>query len=308
MKTGITLLAGFFLIGCGGNNGVSIIETGTLEATEITVSAQVGGLIRSLWVREGDRVKEDDTLAVIDDTEWKYQLQQAEANLKAAEAQYQMTLEGARKEDVLQAEASYFSAKSDLQRMEELFATRSISEKQLEDARTRFTLAEQTFQKMKKGSRSEEIAFSAARRDQALAQAAQLRKKLRDCTLTAPMDGTVITRFVEVGELVGPGFAVVRIADLSEVTIKIYVPETVLPRVRLGQKADLSVDAFKDRTFDATVIHISPTAEFTPKNIQTKEERVKLVFAVKLRVANPDGTLKAGLPADVSMTLSGDRE
>ena len=88
--------------------------------------------------------------------------------------------------------------------------------------------------------------------------------------------------------------------------VNIYVPETILPRITIGQSASIKVDAFTNRTFDGTVIFISPTAEFTPKNIQTKEERVKLVFAVKLRVLNPDGVLKAGVPADVTMELHGE--
>ncbi|MBI2618960.1 MAG: efflux RND transporter periplasmic adaptor subunit [Ignavibacteriales bacterium] len=299
------LMLAAFLSGCSNEHGEIITETGTLEATEVTISAQVNGTLRSVRAMEGSIVREGDTLAVIDDTEWKYQLQQAEANLKAVEAQYRLTLEGAREEDLIQADANYKSAKSDLQRMEELHKTRSVSEKQLEDARTRFTLAEQTFRKLKEGSRREEIALAGARREQAAAQAAQLRKKVRDCTLTAPTAGTIITRFVEPGELVGPGSAVVRIADLTSLTMKIYVSQTILPRVQLGQQASIAVDGFEDRSFEGVVIHISSTAEFTPKNIQTKEERVKLVFAVKLNVANPDGTLKAGLPADATLRLSG---
>jgi len=294
------------LSGCGNDHGPAITETGTLEATEVTLSAQVGGPVRSVNVIEGSTVHQGDTLAVIDDTEWRYQLEQAEANLKAAEAQYQLILEGARREDVIQAEASYKSAQADLQRMEELFKSRSVSEKQLDDARTRFTLADQTYRKIKEGSRRGEIALAGARRDQAAAQAAQLRKKLSDCTLTAPTAGTVITRFVEPGELVGPGSAVVRIADLRNLTMKIYVAETILPKIQLGQTASVTVDAFTDRSFEGSVVHLSPTAEFTPKNIQTKDERVKLVFAVKLRIANPDGTLKAGLPADATIRLSGE--
>ncbi len=296
------------LSGCGNDNRPAITETGTLEATEVTLSAQVGGPVYSVNVMEGSTVQQGDTLAVIDDTEWRYQLQQAEANLKGAEAQYQLILEGARREDVIQAEANYNSAKTDLQRMEELFKSRSVSEKQLEDARTRFTLADQTYRKMKEGSRRGEIALAAARRDQAAAQAAQLRKKVNDCTLTAPTAGTVITRFVEPGELVGPGSAVVRIADLRNLTMKIYIAEKILPRIQLGQTASVTVDAFTDRSFEGSVVHLSPTAEFTPKNIQTKDERIKLVFAVKLRIANPDGTLKAGLPADATIRLSGEEE
>lgn len=294
------------LSACSGSSDDVITATGTLEATEVTISTQVNGIIRNVFVTEGDPVQAGDTLAVIDRTEWTQQVRQAEANLAAMEAQYRLALEGARREDVAQAEAQYESARNDLKRMEDLFASNAVTSKQLEDARTRYTMADQTLKKLREGSREEERMLARARRDQAEAAAAVLRKKLADCTITAPQGGTVINRFMEPGELAGPGAAVVRIADLSELTINVYVPETQLPRVLLGQKAGVMVDAFDNRTFEGSVVHISQTAEFTPKNIQTKDERVKLVFAVKVRVPNPDGILKAGLPADVSLTLAGD--
>jgi len=297
----LTLLAA-----CNSNGGKTITETGTLEATEVTVSAQVGGNVLTFPPDEGSLVATGDTLATIDPTQWNLQKQQAEANLRAAEAQYKLTLEGARKEDITRAEASFESARNDLQRMEELFKTKSIPQKQLDDARTRFTLAQQTLDKMKRGARKEEIALAKARRDQAEAQLSQLAKRAADCVITAPLDGTVINQFVEPGELVGPGTAVARIADLRELEVRVYVPETILPQLRLGSTASVQVDAFKNKQFNGRIVFISPTAEFTPKNIQTKDERVKLVFAVKLKVRNPDGALKAGLPADVTLELAGE--
>jgi membrane fusion protein YbhG len=301
-----SMVALVFLSACSSNGPKQITETGTLEATEVTVSAQVNGPILTFVPEEGSAVKAGDTLATIDPTEWDFQRQQAEANFRAVDAQYKLTLEGARREDVTQAEASYQSAKIDLRRMEELFKTQSIPQKQLDDARTRFTLAQQTLGKMKRGSRQAEVELAKARRDQAEAQLGQLVKKAADCTITAPLAGTVINRFVEPGELVGPGSAVARIADLSKLEVNIYVAETVLPQLRLGQEAQVQVDAFDNRRFTGTVVFISPMAEFTPKNIQTKDERIKLVFAVKLNVPNPDGALKAGLPADVTLRLHGE--
>jgi HlyD family secretion protein len=305
MKTIIlpaTLL--LFLAACSGNNADSVITTGTLEATETTVSAQVNGITRSLRVREGTPVAAGDTIAFIDATEWRYQLDQAEANLRAMDAAYSLALKGPREADVVQAKAQYESAKNDLARMEDLYKSSSVPQKQLEDARTRYTLAEQTLRKLNEGTRKEELALAKARRDQAAAAAGQLRKKLDDCTIIAPVAGIIVNTFVEPGELLTPGAAVVRIADISEMKINVYVSEVLLPRVQIGQKATVSVDAFDDRSFEGEVIYISPTAEFTPKNIQTKEERVKLVFAVKILVKNPEAILKAGLPADVVIALS----
>jgi len=299
--TSLVFIAALGMIGCGNNNKNLITATGTIEATEVTVSAQASGPVKLLRVDEGNRVNAGDTLLVLDNTDWVYQLQQAQAGLDGTEAQLRMAREGMREEDVLQAEANFKSAANDLKRMEELAKSRSISDKQLEDTRTRYTLMQQTWIKMKRGSRIEEIQIAKARRDQSLAQVSSLNKKVNDCVVTAPLAGTVTKRFVEKGELVGQGMPLVRIANLARMNIMIYVPEVELPRIALGQRATIRVDAFADRDFQGTVTFISPTAEFTPKNIQTKDDRTKLVFGVRLAVDNPDGTLKAGIPADVTL-------
>lgn len=299
MKTYITPALVVLLVGCGDGDGTRIEATGTIEATDVTVSAQVAGAVVSLRTDEGLKVGAGDTLVILDQREWRLQARQAEANLDAAEAQYRLAVLGARVEDVRQAEAADESARRDLERMKELRASNSIPQKQLDDAELRATVAQQTLEKLRNGSRPEEIDAARARRNQAAAQLALLEKKLDDCVVTSPAGGTVLNRFVERGEFVGMGSALVRIANLDEMDLMIYVPEADLPRITIGQTARVSVDAFKDRTFEGRVVFVSPTAEFTPKNIQTKDERTKLVFGVKVRVANPDGALKAGNPADV---------
>lgn len=286
---------------CNSGTTGAIEATGTIESTETTISTQVAGIVRQLQVDEGSAVRPADTLAVLDQEEWRLQLAQASANLAATQAQLDLALRGAREEDLLQAEASYKNAESDLRRMEQLRTDNSVSPKQFEDAQTRYTLARQTYEKLKRGSRVEEIQMARARRDQAAAQLGSLKKKFGDCVITAPIAGIVTRRFVEPGEFVGMGVSIVRIANLSVMELMIYVPEADLPTIRLGQPADVSVDAYQDRVFKGTVVFISPTAEFTPKNIQTKDERTKLVFGVKIKVANPDGALKAGIPADVAL-------
>lgn len=293
------LVAGLILAGCSGGNGKAIEATGTVEATDITISAQVGGIVDVLRSDEGQKVSAGDTLAVIDQREWRLQVRQAEANLAAAEAQYKLAVRGARAEDVRQAEVTYQNAKRDLERMRELRQSNSVPQKTFDDAELRATVAQQTLEKMKNGSRPEEIEAARARRDQAAAALSLVQKKLDDCVITAPATGTVLNRFVERGEVVGMGSAIFRIANLEQMDLMIYVPEAELPRITIGQSAKVTVDAFKDKAFEGTVVYVSPTAEFTPKNIQTKDERTKLVFGVKVRVKNPDGMLKAGIPADV---------
>jgi len=304
MKTiGLLSVSLLLLMACTGENDDAVTSTGTLEATEIRVSSQVAGVVLSVKVEEGSLITAKDTIAVIDSSEWSYQWRQSAANLRAAEAQLRLAIEGPRQEDLRQAEASYENAKNDLDRMEELFRSRTVTAKQLEDARTRFTVSEQALEKLRSGSRAEEINLARARRDQAAAQAGSMRKKLTDCVITSPARGTLINRLVEPGEFVGPGTAVAVIADLESLEITVYVPEAIVPRIRLGTPAQVAIDAFEDRSFTGKVVYISPQAEFTPKNIQTQEERTKLVFAVKVAVPNPDGVLKSGIPADVTLTL-----
>jgi HlyD family secretion protein len=305
MKTTALLLLSALLTitACTGGNDDVVTSTGTLEATEIRVSSQVSGVVLSVRVDEGAPISAGDTIAVVDSSEWGYQWRQAAANLRAAEAQLRLAIEGPRREDLRQAEASFENAKNDLDRMEELFRSRTVTAKQLEDARTRSTMAEQALEKLRAGSRAEEIDLARARRDQAAAQAGSMRKRLTDCIILAPAGGTLINRLVEPGEFVGPGTAVAVVADLEKLEITLYVPEASVPRLRLGMEAQIAIDAFDDRTFAGKVVYISPQAEFTPKNIQTQEERTKLVFAVKVVVPNPDGALKAGIPADVTLHL-----
>jgi HlyD family secretion protein len=294
-----TLFFSSLLLGCSGGNGTSISATGTIEATEITLSAQSGGQINRILADEGQLVRAGDTLLIIDDTDWQYQLDQARGGYEMAEAQYRLALKGAREEDIVQAEASFKNATDDLKRMEELYRAKSVSEKQLDDAKTRFTVSQQIWEKTKRGSRREEIDAARARRDQAKGLLGSLQKKVSDCNVIAPTSGTITKRFVEQGELAGIGTALYRISDLSLMDITIYVTEVDLPKVQMNQKAFVNVDAFPDKNYEGKVVFISSIAEFTPKNIQTKDERTKLVFSVKVKVPNPDGTLKAGVPADV---------
>jgi HlyD family secretion protein len=293
-----------FLFGCSSRGRETISASGTIEATEMTLSAQAGGQVKRILFDEGDVVQTGDTLLYIDQTDWLYQLEQTRGGYEMAEAQFRLALKGAREEDVVQSEANYKNAEADLKRMEELYHARSISEKQLDDARTRFTVSEQIWQKTRHGSRQEEIDAARARRDQTKAQMSSLQKKVNDCIVVSPISGTITKRYVEEGELAGTGMALYRISNLSSMDITIYVSESDLPKVKLNQKASITVDAFQNKEYEGKVTFISPTAEFTPKNIQTKEERTKLVFSMKVKVPNPDGTLKAGIPADVSLQVT----
>lgn len=300
------------LAGCGTGTSDRLEASGTLEATEVRVSAKVPGQIQRIAIREGNDVQPGDTLVVLDQSTLALQWKQARAGVDLAEAQYQLLLNGARTEDVQvaeetlkQAETSLKSAGDDFKRMKELFDSQSVSKKQFDDAESRFTIAraqlnaaQQNLQKIRQFARPEDLAAGKARLEQARATAAILRQQLDDAVILAPVGGTVTHKPVEQGELVGPGAVVATIARLETMNLVIYVNAVELGRVMLGGEAEIMIDADPERKFRGRVVYISPVAEFTPKNVQTKEDRTKLVFGVKIEVDNSARILKSGMPAD----------
>lgn len=286
--------------------------SGTIEATEVNVASKVSGQVKTLFVDEGSSVSQGDTLALIEHETLDLQLQQAEAGFELADAQLRLLLNGARSEDIQQAEqglkqaeANLRNAEEDVKRIRELFNTGSATLKQRDDAETRYTVAlaqyssaEQALKKLQQWARPEEIRAAKARLAQAKSSVDLLKKTIADCYITAPISGIVTHKPVEEGELAGQGTTVVTISKLDKVNLMIYVTEIELGKVKLGKKAEVRIDTYPERIFDGKVIYISPAAEFTPKNVQTKEDRVKLVFGVKIEIDNPDQVLKPGMPAD----------
>lgn len=296
------LVLPILLLGCSGNSDGVIESSGTIEGTDINVGVEVAGKVKSLRVDEGSRVSNGDTLLLVDDTDYQIQLRQALANLAAFESGYRLALEGSRQEDVIQAEAAYKSAETDFDRMKALLVEHSVTQKNYDDAYARYVAAEQTYRKLQRGLRPVEIEGARVRRDLAAAQADLLKKKVHDCIILSPANATVTLRGIEPGELVAPGMTVLRLTYLDRVKLVIYVNETELGLIRLGESAQVRIDAFPPgKSIEAKVTYISPVAEFTPKNVQTKEERTKLVFGVKLEMDNPDQLLKPGLPADARL-------
>jgi HlyD family secretion protein len=300
------------LSGCGNNHPGTIGASGTLESVDVNVGAKVPGQIIRLFVDEGTRVRAGDTLAILDQSTLQIQGEQAQAGVDLARAQYQMLQNGARSEDIssageslLQMESTLKNATEDFQRMKTLLASHSVTQKQFDDAESRLAVAQaqyntskQNLQKLRRFARPEELAAAKARLEQAQSGADLLHKQLTDACILAPVDGIVTHKPVETGELMNAGSTVATVSRLDTLNLMIYVSDTELGKVKLGGPADVVVDTYPDRSFPARVVYISPIAEFTPKNIQTKEDRTKLVFGVKLQVDNREGVLKAGMPAD----------
>lgn len=171
------------------------------------------------------------------------------------------------------------------------------------EARAQVEMAQAQVEGMRAGATEEEIAVMEAQVAQAQAAVEALEKKRAMMTLTAPISGTVLERILHPGEVAAQGADLLTLADLDEVTLEVYIPETRLGQVYLGQPVQVTVDSFPGRTFAGHVQYISDQAEFTPRNVATKEERVNLVFVVRVILPNPDGALKPGMPADAVFEL-----
>ena len=308
----------FLFYACGENgNENSIEESGTIETTNSVVSSQVVGKVKKIIFDEGSTVAAEDTILIIDHESYELQLKQAEASRDLAKAQLDLLINGARKEDIKlaeeqlnQAKANFELAEKDKKRFQNLYESQSITKKQYDEIFTRFEVAQSQFNsakenldKIKSGARSEEKRQAQSNYEKAEANVELIQKSINDCFVTAPFNGTIVKSFVEKGEMLSMLSNLFKISDLSKVELVIYVSEEDLGKVKLGQTAEVSTDTYKDKTYEGKVIYISPEAEFTPKNIQTKDERTKLVFAVKIEIPNPDSELKAGMPADAVVRL-----
>ncbi len=304
-------------VGCGDNGKKSIEASGTIEATNVIISSKVNGEVKELKVDEGSKVNKGDTLIMIDHELLDLQLNQAFANRDQALAQYNLLKNGARSEDIKQseemlkqAEVNSDLAEKDKARMENLFESKSITKKQYEDAIAKFDIsqaqlnsAKENFKKIKNYARPEELKQAEANVRRTEAAADLYKKNIDDSYVISPISGIVVKKFIETGETVNQMSSLFKVSDLSKVELVIYVSEEELGLVKQGQKVDVTVDSFKDKIFNGTVVFISPEAEFTPKNIQTKDERTKLVFAIKIKIDNPNFELKSGMPADAVVKL-----
>lgn len=312
------IILAYLFSGCGSDSYENELSaTGTIESINITISSKTAGEINEMRFSEGQRISKGDTLLLIDNESLTIQLAQAEAAVEMSQAQLDMLKAGARSEDVKQAESllkqaelNRVQAESDFNRTKNLFESGSVSKKQMEDVQTRFEVAqaqffsaEENMGKIKNLARPEEVRQYSARLRQAVSNKNLIEKNIRDSYIISPASGFIVEKYFEEGETVSSMSSLLKIADLSKVELYIYIPETELGKINFGNKAEVYVDSYPGKAFEGKVVYISPEAEFTPKNIQTKDERTKLVFAVKIELQNPDYKLKPGMPADAFVKL-----
>lgn len=312
MRAILTILAAALAVSAcsrAGREG-DVVASGHIEAIDVRLAAKIGGRIAELAPVEGDSLAEGAVAARIDATDDALLLRQARAERDAADAELRLRIAGARREDVAEAEASVRAieadlrgAELDLERMQALLDDGSVTEKARDDARARrdvlvarLDAARQVLARLRAGSRREEIDSARARRDSAEARIAQLEQRIRDAVVASPLAGVVTEKLAEAGEIVVPGAPLLVVSDLARPWLTVYVDEPDIAKVHLGGAAEVRTDDGSVRR--GTVTYVSARAEFTPKNVQTRDERVKLVFKVKIGLDNAEGLFKPGMPAE----------
>jgi HlyD family secretion protein len=304
--------------------------SGHVEATEVQVSPEVAGRILEMRVAEGDRVAAKDVVARLDTRDTELQIRRARADRSAADAQLRLLRAGSREEDIRQAEAQVQAAEAEvaasdaelkaaeleLARFESLLQANAGSRKQRDDAQARVDLARErrrgavdragaareTVARLRAGARREEIDAAQARLAGVDAQLASLQKAVDDAAVIAPAAGVVTQKLAEAGELTTPRTPLLVITDLDNAWANLFVPEPMVPRLRLGQPATVFTDA-GGPGLPGKITFVSSRAEFTPRNVQTAEERSKLVYRIKVSVDNKAGVLKPGMPVDAEIPL-----
>jgi len=310
-------------VGQKNNKAKELYYSGTIETTQANLSFQVAGRVAHVLVQEGQSVTSNQLIAELERSEFESRQAQAEANLERAQRtknQLQTMLEISTKTlpaEVTRARASVQGARDTLKdaernyrRFEELFRKEVVTEKERDTMKLHYEIAQsrltesESLLKLAEGNLiktdaiRQDIEVASTQINAAKASLNQTSIQLDYTQLKSPMTGVVTSRNIEPGETVTPGREVITLSDLSRVDLKIFVDETEIGKVKQGQKVDVKVDTFPDKTYTGYVSFISPEGEFTPKVIQTTKERVKLVYMVKVSIDNPDLELKAGMPAD----------
>jgi HlyD family secretion protein len=318
----LAVVVGWLVLRPGRSAGGRIEASGTVEATEADLGFQAGGRVQDVLFREGDVVPAGAVVARLDAADAQARLGQAQAALAASRAMLEQLERGSRPEELAQARAGA-SAASDrledirrsLERTKKLYEGGAASREQYDQATTAAQVAaaqndqaQQALRLVRAGPRTEQIQAQRAVVQQAQAAVSQAQAALDNTIIKAPFTGVVTVRHREPGEAVSPGLPVVTLLNPADRWVRIYVREDEVGRVALGEPASITSDSDPSKRFAGRVSYIASQAEFTPRNVQTQEERVKLVYAVKVAVTGDAANeLKSGVPADVTLQPAANR-
>ena len=286
----VILLAAVLMTGCTGSEKSDAY--GQFEATETTISSRASGELLAFTAGEGKRLKAKQEVGKVDTTILKLKKQELVASLEAIQSK----IENINAEvEVLKEQLN--TALTNRNRIEALVKDSAATQQQLDDIQGKVRTIRKQIDALQTQKRSVRAEISATQ-----ARINQLEQQLEDTRIINPVNGTVLTTYVEQHELVGEGQPLYQIANLDTLELKIYVSGAQLPTIKLGQIVEVLIDenAEENQKLSGRVSWIASEAEFTPKMIQTKEERVTQVYAVKVKVPNPEGILKIGMPGEVN--------
>jgi len=290
---------------------------GNIEAHESLVSFKVAGRIAELPIQEGQQIEQGTLLASLEDADYKQKVAIGEASVGVRKSNLALTLAGTRQQELKALQQTMIDAQADLEekkidndRAQRLFAKDEISAQDRDHAATAlqraeaiFKAAEQRVNQAVEGSRKEEISIAQANLKEAGANLGLSRINLAYTKLYAPSSGVVTVRQAELGEVVSPGTPIITLADLDHIWLRAYIAETDLGRIRWGQDATVTTDTYPGKQYHGRISFIASNAEFTPKSVQTNQERVTLVYRIKIDIENPNHELKPGMPADAHIAL-----
>jgi HlyD family secretion protein len=284
------LIVSLLIVSCG-NRASPPGGSGLIEATEIVVSSEVSGQLKSIRFDEGDSIAQGDTIGEIDTVTTMLRLHQAEAARQMAETKVRVS-----SINIEQTSYNLDLAKKEYDRVASLLKAGAITQQQYDQTETAYN---QAILSKKQADAAYEAAL--AELTNAKSAIALLEKQLNDCFPRSPESGVITNKFVEVGELISIGKPLVEIAKLDTVWVKVYLPPSDLTKVSLGGHALVDPEDGRNKPLEGRVSWISDQAEFTPKNVQTKEARADLVYAVKITIPNPGKILKIGMPVSVKI-------
>jgi HlyD family secretion protein len=291
MKTYISILTAFsiLLISCGQEERLTD-ASGVFEATEIIVSAEANGKILLLNIQEGDNLKKDQTVGLIDSTQLHFTKLQLDAN--------KLTVQAKRPDIRAQIEATeqeIARLEHEQKRIEKLLAGDVATQKQMDDIEAQILILKARL-RSQKSSLSNSVNAVDAQSNTIDVQIAQIEDQLAKCVIKSPIDGTVLVKYAEQSEMTAMGKALFKIADVDNMILKAYVTADQLGGIKVGQQLNVlsEIGEAENRAYEGKITWISSKSEFTPKTIQTQDERANLVYAVKIAVKN-DGYLKIGM-------------
>jgi HlyD family secretion protein len=294
---------------------------GNVDIRQVQLAFQESGRLEKLYVQEGDRVKKGDLLAEIDAVRYKASLDKAGAELIAGQQVVKRLQAGSRPQEIAKAEAEVRSlearfrdAERTLHRLQRLIKQKATSQQKVDDAATAYqavkeglAAASQALELVRIGPRKEDIAVAVAKEQAAAAAVIRAEKEMADTKLYAPIAAIIRDRIMEPGDMAFPSAPVLTLAQTDPLWIRVYVPETDLGKIVPGMRAEVSTDSFPGKVYRGWIGYISPTAEFTPKNVETEALRTRLVYQARVFVCNPEDELRLGMPATVRIDLKQDK-